>query len=115
MHLYRNSNTIEDKLNALLYAKYPEADSLKYYTELSLCKQNNNTTITLYKDAIDEICPKIGICKHWTVETRSFKQDEVFYTGLTKRTQLEMARLNVKTLTEMKISYKQPKTLWLSN
>jgi hypothetical protein len=98
---YKGCSTTIEKFNSLLRAKYPPTDSLKYYTQLTLIKQNDYLTILEYKDQIEKVCMKLAACKQWNEQTLEFKREEIFYNGLTKRTQLEMSRLNVKNLGEM--------------
>lgn len=95
---YTGQNTLEDKLNSLLSVKYPASDSLKYYTELSTLRQCDFVTTAKYKERIEEICLKLGNCKRWNHEIIVHKTEECFYNGLSRRTQLEMSRLNIKSL-----------------
>jgi hypothetical protein len=101
LHLYSNCETLNQKFNALLEAKFPSNDALKYYTQLTTLRQCDYLTIEEYKTSIEEVCKKLSICKKWNVESTNSKVEESFYNGLSRRTQLEMARLNVKSLGEM--------------
>lgn len=101
LYLYNDRRTLESKFMALLQAKFPPSDSFKYYTELSTLKQSNFLTIMDYKNAIESTCKKLSVCKNWNNEIEQSKTEECFFNGLSRRTQLEMARLNVKNLKEM--------------
>lgn len=101
LHLYAGQETLNKKFDTLIWSKYPKTDSLKYYSELTTLKQCDFLTIEEYQKRIESTCYKLGNCKRWSKETIMMKIEESFYNGLTRRTQLEMARLNVKTLGEM--------------
>jgi hypothetical protein len=95
---YTNCHSTKDKFQSLLKHKYPQTDSLKYYNQISSIKQKDFYTISCYKAKIYDICKQLAACNSWNSETLQFKIEEVFYNGLSKRSQLEMARLNVHSI-----------------
>jgi hypothetical protein len=62
---YNECNTLEEKFSALLKAKYPPSDALKFYTQLTTIKQSDFVTVKEYKDKIEEICKNLSVCKEW--------------------------------------------------
>jgi hypothetical protein len=56
LHLYNNCETLEEKFCALLEAKFPSIDALKYYTQLTTLKKSDFLTISEYKTSIEETC-----------------------------------------------------------
>ncbi|KAG0420007.1 hypothetical protein EQH57_0330 [Dictyocoela roeselum] len=53
-------------------------------------------TIKEYRNQIVKLCKRLSICPGWGDESKEQKIIEVFYNGLSKRCQLEMARLNIR-------------------
>lgn len=64
-------------------------------------KQNDCLTIKGYCEDVKDTCGKIAICGNWNKQITDSTVNEFFYNNLTKRTQLEMSRLNMKTTGEM--------------
>lgn len=81
--------------------KYPQSDSISYYNRLNSLRQTDFVTIQQYQCEINYICVRFAICNEWNDELRTQKMQETFYNGLSRRTQLEMARLNVRNFAEM--------------
>lgn len=52
-------------------------------------------TIKEYKDYIGNICERLGVCMGWDNTQKNAKDEEAFYTGLSKREKLEMSILNI--------------------
>ncbi|KAG0434762.1 hypothetical protein DMUE_5038 [Dictyocoela muelleri] len=65
---------------------------------LSKLNQDNYLTIKEYKQAISDICERLKICREWNEDQSMMKAEEAFYIRLSKRTQLEMSRLNVQNI-----------------
>ncbi|KAG0441314.1 hypothetical protein DMUE_1138 [Dictyocoela muelleri] len=80
---------------------YPRNHYLRYPNILSNIHQDDFLTIKDYSNEITNVCEKLQICMNWSDEQRLTKIKETFYRGLTKRTQLEMSRLNVQTINEI--------------
>ncbi|MGL5708014.1 MAG: retropepsin-like aspartic protease, partial [Aeromonas sp.] len=99
--LYHGTTTTSEKFTALLKNKYPEESAINYYNRITNTKQNDFVTIDSYLKEIEYICKRLAVCKSWTSSMTNQRKEEFFFNGLTKRTQLEMARLNVKNLSEM--------------
>jgi hypothetical protein len=98
---FRNTFNISEKFENLFRAKYPQSDAIHYYTQLTNLRQNDFLTIQEYHEEIMHTCERLAICKSWDQTTLQNRAEEVFYNGLTKRTQLEMSRLNIQTPSEM--------------
>ncbi|KAG0438905.1 hypothetical protein DMUE_2802 [Dictyocoela muelleri] len=88
---------LEDMMNAIFNQRYPREKQLKYKNKLFTIQQDDYRTIKEYRHDIIKSALKLGICMDWTREQIEMKIDEGFYTGLSKRTKLEMIRLNVQT------------------
>ncbi|KAG0420508.1 Transposon Tf2-6 polyprotein [Dictyocoela roeselum] len=100
-HLIANLTSLEDMIQAIFKYKYPEKDHVKYLNQLSNVKQNNFIRISEFKDEIIKTTRKLSICLGWNSEMEELKIKEAFYYGLSKRTQLEMTRLNVQDIDTM--------------
>ncbi|KAG0430993.1 hypothetical protein DMUE_5604, partial [Dictyocoela muelleri] len=100
LYLIENVTTLDQALSNIFTTKYPLKNYLKYLNQLSHVYQDQFWTIKEYKNHIEEICTRLAICIGWTNEQKSLKIEESFYNGLSKRTQLEMARLNITKISE---------------
>ncbi|KAG0420404.1 hypothetical protein EQH57_0160, partial [Dictyocoela roeselum] len=88
-------DTIEKIMNKIFKTKYPESHYIRYLNMLANVKQDDFLTI---KEYINDICQRLMICMNWNEEQKNIKAEEAFYTGLSRRTQLDMSRLNVTTI-----------------
>ncbi|KAG0420448.1 Retrovirus-related Pol polyprotein from transposon, partial [Dictyocoela roeselum] len=100
-HLIENVTTLDQALSNIFMTKYPSKNYLKYLNLLSHVHQDQFLTIKEYKNYIEETCTRLAICVGWTSEQRSLKVEESFFNGLSKRTQLEMSRLNITKISDM--------------
>ncbi|KAG0442137.1 hypothetical protein DMUE_0507 [Dictyocoela muelleri] len=91
-------DTIEKIMKKIFKTKYPESHYIRYLNMLANAKQDDFLTIKEYKEYINDICQRLMICMNWSEEQMNVKAEEAFYTGLSRRTQLEMSRLNVTTI-----------------
>ncbi|KAG0435690.1 Transposon Tf2-9 polyprotein, partial [Dictyocoela muelleri] len=99
--IIKTAETVETAIKMILQQKYPRNHYLRYLNMLSNTRQDNYLTIKEYKEEINIICERLQICMQWTDEQRILKSEEAFYNGLSKRTQLEMSRLNVQTISDI--------------
>ncbi|KAG0420228.1 hypothetical protein EQH57_0246, partial [Dictyocoela roeselum] len=99
--LFSDCETLQDIFKAILKRKYPAGDALKYMTTLSTLKQNNFATIEEYKDEIEYHCKRLITCLEGDAASMNAKICETFYNGLSERTKLEMARLNIQDINQM--------------
>ncbi|KAG0441140.1 hypothetical protein DMUE_1272 [Dictyocoela muelleri] len=96
--LIEDVNDASTLITRIFQEKYPTKHYLKYLNMLSNVRQDNFLTIKEYKEAIKSICARLRICMSWTEEQEGMKAEESFYHGLSQRTQLEMSRLNITTI-----------------
>ncbi|KAG0417846.1 hypothetical protein EQH57_0858, partial [Dictyocoela roeselum] len=101
LSLIQDKSTLNDIWATLLKYKYPHSDHLKYLNKLWGMRQNSFLTIKEYRDKIVDLCTRLAVCLDWGTEIKEHRVVEAFYNGLSKRCQLEMSRLNVKTCQEM--------------
>ncbi|KAG0430206.1 hypothetical protein DMUE_5685 [Dictyocoela muelleri] len=92
--------TAEIIMDRIFKEKYPSSHYIRYLNMLANTKQDDFLTIKYYKGYIIDICESLKICFNWSEKQKNLKADEAFYTGLSRRTQLEMSRLNVQTIIE---------------
>ncbi|KAG0439134.1 hypothetical protein DMUE_2644 [Dictyocoela muelleri] len=97
-YLIENLTSVHEIMNVILRHKYPEDNYIKYLNMLSNTKQDDFMTIKEYKEYIGKVCERLGICMGWNSIQVSAKAEEAFYTGLSKRTKLDMSRLNIRTI-----------------
>ncbi|KAG0420253.1 hypothetical protein EQH57_0235 [Dictyocoela roeselum] len=95
--LIDNCDRLDDMLHVIFLKRYPREKQLKYQNKLFMIQQDDFRTIKEYKDEIIRTANKLGICLQWGQEQVNMKVEEAFYSGLSKRTKLEMVRLNVQT------------------
>ncbi|KAG0435920.1 Transposon Tf2-6 polyprotein, partial [Dictyocoela muelleri] len=101
LHLVQTQTTLTGAWSSIFQHKYPYSDHIKYLNQLSNIRQNTYLTIKEYRNQIVKLCTRLAICLGWGNEAKEQKIIEAFYNGLSKRCQLEMARLNVKDCKEM--------------
>ncbi|KAG0420474.1 Transposon Tf2-6 polyprotein [Dictyocoela roeselum] len=101
LHLLQNKTTLNEVWTSILQYKYPPNEYLRYLNQLSNTHQNSFLTIKEYYNKIEQLCLRLGICLNWTDELRRLKIQEAFFNGLSKRCQLEMARLNIHDCTDI--------------
>ncbi|KAG0431176.1 Retrovirus-related Pol polyprotein from transposon gypsy [Dictyocoela muelleri] len=101
LHLIHSATTLNEIWNTILSHKYPPNKYLKYLNQLANTHQNNFLTIKAYRRQIEYLSTCLRITQGWNIETVQHKINEAFFNGLSKRCQLEMARLNVRTCTDM--------------
>lgn len=89
------------KIYRLLQIKYPRSDAIQYYNKLNSIKQNDFVTIKLFQREIHCTCTRLAICNYWNETQKIQKAQETLYNGLSRRTQLEIARLNIRDFSEM--------------
>ncbi|KAG0434491.1 hypothetical protein DMUE_5162 [Dictyocoela muelleri] len=99
--LFTTCSTLDDIFKTIMKQKYPESDALKYMTTLTTIRQNNYPTIEEYKLEIEDNCRKLMTCLGGDTTAETLKIRETFYNGLSDRTKLEMARLNIKDINQM--------------
>lgn len=58
-------------------------------------------TIKEYYAEIERLTLRLGVCLNWSEEMCQMKVQEAFINGLSKRCQLEMARLNIRECVEI--------------
>ncbi|KAG0420258.1 hypothetical protein EQH57_0227 [Dictyocoela roeselum] len=92
---------VDDMIKAIYKFKYPAKDHVKYMSQLSKIKENNYLRISEFEEEIIKTTRKLSICLDWGEEMQNNKINEAFYYGLSKRTQLEMTRLNVHDINSM--------------
>ena len=100
-YLFQGTNSPQEKFTRILQAKYPPNQCFSFTKELSSIKQYKFRTIKKYVHKLSTVLRKLGISKGLTQEEIENKKQELFYTGLTKRTQLELVRLNANSFEEM--------------
>ncbi|KAG0439307.1 hypothetical protein DMUE_2521 [Dictyocoela muelleri] len=101
LHLIQNKRNLQDIWDAIFKYKYPRGDYLRYLNQLSNTHQNSFLTIKEYHSEIERLTLRLGICLDWSEDIRKMKVQESFINGLSKRTQLEMARLNIRECAEI--------------
>ncbi|KAG0435614.1 hypothetical protein DMUE_4641, partial [Dictyocoela muelleri] len=99
--LFHTCSNLDDIFKTILKHKYPETDALKYMTTLTTIKQDKYPTIEEYKLDIEDTCRKLITCLNGDSSAEVLKIRETFYNGLSDRTKLEMARLNIKDIDHM--------------
>lgn len=96
-----NLNTVDNIMQVIFKTKYPEKNNVKYFNQLTNIRQNNFLRISDFRDAILDTIHKLGVCLNLNNEMREMKTREAFYYGLSKRSQLEMIRLNIHNIDDM--------------
>ncbi|KAG0440449.1 Transposon Tf2-9 polyprotein [Dictyocoela muelleri] len=99
--LLDKATSLPTAFEVILKNKYPQKNYLKYLNQISNIHQDQFLTIKEYRNFIEDTVTRLGICMNWTTEQCEFKMYEAFFYGLAKRTQIEMARLNIKEISEM--------------
>lgn len=62
--------------------------------------QDNFLTIKEYRSVTENICARLKIYRNLSKYLEGMEIDKFFYFGLSQRTQLEMSRLNITTITD---------------
>ncbi|KAG0420220.1 hypothetical protein EQH57_0250 [Dictyocoela roeselum] len=101
INLIQHKTSLSEIWDAIFKHKYPRSEYIKYLNQLSNTQQNSFLTIKEYHEEIERLSLRLGICLDWTEEMRQMKVQESFVNGLSKRTQLEMARLNIRECSEI--------------
>ncbi|KAG0442056.1 hypothetical protein DMUE_0574 [Dictyocoela muelleri] len=99
--LIQDAATVDNIIDIILSHKYPASHYTKYLNMLSNVRQDDFLRIKEYKENKVNICKRLKICMGKTESQTRIKAEEVFYTGLSKRTQLEMSRLNVRNIVDI--------------
>eukprot|EP00477_Mikrocytos_mackini_P002391 GAHX01002652.1.p1 GENE.GAHX01002652.1~~GAHX01002652.1.p1 ORF type:complete len:272 (+),score=32.47 GAHX01002652.1:47-817(+) len=99
--IYKGKETTAEKLAAVFQYKYNQNSALKLQTELAGLKQYKIPTACIYMASISELVRQLAIIHGWTDVEKSRKIEETFYNGLTRRTQLEMSKMNITEIADM--------------
>ncbi|KAG0441748.1 hypothetical protein DMUE_0823 [Dictyocoela muelleri] len=99
--LIEDFNTVNDIMIKISKKKKNFNHYLKYLNMLSNIKQDDFLTIKEYKDYIHKICIRLQTCMDWSDSQMENIAEEIFYNGISKRTQCVMSRLNVQSILEI--------------
>ncbi|ORD99017.1 hypothetical protein A0H76_1549 [Hepatospora eriocheir] len=99
--LFENKKTLEEHLESLCRSRYSEDRVTSLYQELKHNRQDNYFTMREYFQAITSIVSQLSIAKQCSKNEKNNRIEEVFYSGLNRTTDTELAKLRVQGMNDV--------------